>query len=98
MKLLEEQGVPFDRVNYFVDPLDADTLRGILAKAGLAPRDLLRTREPACRELGLDPETDSDDRIIDAIVAHPELLQRPIVVRGARAVLAPPVERVRELF
>jgi len=98
VKLLAEEGVPFERVNYFVDPLDADTLRDLLAKARLTPREVLRSREKAYRELGLADESVSDDRIVEAIVEHPELLQRPIVVRGDRAVLARPIDRVRGLF
>ena len=96
MKLLDEEGVAFERVNYFVDALDADTLRALLRKASLGPRDVLRKREKAYGEL--DDESLSDEALIAAIVAHPGLLQRPIIVRGERAVLGRPVERVRELF
>ena len=97
-KLLEEEGVDFERVNYTIEPLDRTTLRRLLAKAGLGPRDVLRTRESAYRELGLDDRTVDDETVLRAIVEHPELLQRPIVERGDRAVLARPVEKVRELF
>ena len=98
MKLLDEEGVAFERVNYFIDTLDADTLRELLRKASLGPRDVLRKRERAYGELGLGDESLSDESLIAAIVAHPGLLQRPIIVRGDRAVLGRPVERVRELF
>lgn len=96
--LLREEGVDFDRVNYMIDPFDEPTLRRLLRKAGLGPRDVLRVREPAYAELGLgDPER-TDEEILGALLAHPELVQRPIVERGERAVLARPVERVRLLF
>ena len=98
MKLLDDEGVDFERVNYFVDALDADTLRDLLRKADLRPRAVLRKREKAFAELGLADESLPDEALISAIVAHPGLLQRPIVVRGDRAVLGRPVERVRELF
>ena len=98
MKLLEEEGVDFDRVNYFVTPLTKQELTEVLTKAGLAPRDVLRTRENAYRELGLDDPAVADEVILDALVAEPGLLQRPIVVRGDRAVLGRPVENVRQLF
>lgn len=98
MQLLEEEGVDFERVNYFVDALDAATLRDVLAKGDLSPRDVLRTRDKAYKELGLDDEAVPDDALIDAIVEHPGLLQRPIVVRGDRAVLGRPIENVRTLF
>ena len=98
MKLLEDEGVDFDRVNYFVDPLDEAMLRDVLTKGDLSPRDVLRKRDAAYRDLGLDDESVDDESIIAAIVAHPGLLQRPIVVKGDRAVLGRPVENVRELI
>ncbi len=98
MKLLEGEGVDFDRVNYFIAPLATDELGSILGKAGLGARDVLRKRDRAYAELGLDDAAFSEERLLAAIVEHPGLLQRPIVVRGERAVLGRPVERVRELF
>lgn len=98
MKLLEEEGVAFNRVNYFIDPLDVATLSELLAKADLSPRDVLRKRDKAYAELGLDDESAGDARVLEAIVDHPGLLQRPIIERGDRAVLGRPIERVRELF
>ena len=98
MKLLAEEGVGFDRVDYFVDAFDADALGSLLAKARLGPRDVLRKREKAYKELGLEDSSLPDDVLIDAIVEHPSLLQRPIIERGDRAVLGRPIERVRELF
>ena len=96
--LLREEGIDFDRVNYTVEPLDGATLRRLLRKARLGPRDVLRTREAAYRELGLDDPAVDDETVLRAIVEHPELLQRPLVERGDRAVLARPVEKVRALF
>ncbi len=98
MKLLEDEGVSFDRMNYFIDPLDRATLMEVLEMAELTPREVLRRRDPAYAELGLaDPAVD-DEAVLDALVAHPGLLQRPLVVRGKRAVLARPAEKVRDLF
>ena len=65
---------------------------------GLAPRELLRTGEAAYRELGLSSQSVSDDEIIKAMVARPELMQRPIVERGERAVLGRPTENIRSLL
>lgn len=96
--LLEERGIDFERVNYHVDPLSEEEIRELLAKAGARPRDVLRTREPIVAELGLGELDVSDDRLIALMAEHPQLLQRPIVVRGDRAVLARPVERVEELL
>jgi arsenate reductase (glutaredoxin) len=96
--LLEERGVDFARVNYYVEPLDEDKLRDLLRKAGLRPRDAMRTKEPVYSELGLAGSERSDDELIELMVEHPDLVQRPIVERGDHAVLARPPERVLELL
>ena len=96
--LLSERGVDFDTVEYHVEGLPEPVLRSLLAKAGLRPADVLRTREPLVAELGLDRELPSDDELIALMVEHPVLVQRPIVERGDRAVLARPVERVLDLL
>lgn len=97
--LLDERGIDADRVQYHVDGIDAATIRELLAKAEIGPRDALRLREPLVEELGLlDGMGVGDDELIALMAQHPELLQRPIVVRGHRAVLARPVERVLELL
>jgi arsenate reductase len=62
------------------------------------PHEILRTREPLVKELGLDDPKVSDEQLIAQMVAHPELVQRPIVVRGERAVLARPIKRALELL
>lgn len=64
----------------------------------IRPRDLLRTRETIYHELGLDKAELKDERIIDLMVKHPDLIQRPIVERGNKAVLGRPIENVRELL
>jgi arsenate reductase len=92
--LLTERGIDFERVNYIVDPLSASQIQELLAKAGLRPRDVVRTKEPGARQLPLE----DDQAVLAALEAHPELLQRPIVVRGDRAVLARPPEQVLELL
>jgi arsenate reductase len=85
-------------VNYYTAPLDEQRLRELLKKMKLAPRDLLRTGEAVYRELGLGKGEFSDDEIIALMLKHPDLIQRPIVERGARAVLGRPVENIRELL
>jgi arsenate reductase (glutaredoxin) len=92
--LLSERGIDFQRVDYIIDPLSASQIRELLIKAGLRPRDVVRMKEPGARRLPLD----DDEAVLAALAAHPELLQRPIVVRGNRAVLARPPERVLELL
>ncbi|MGN6372001.1 MAG: arsenate reductase family protein [Solirubrobacteraceae bacterium] len=96
--LLTERGVDFESVEYHVTGLSESELRELLRKLGASPRELLRMREPLVKELMLDREGVSDDELIARMVEHPVLVQRPIVVRGERAVLARPVERVLELL
>jgi arsenate reductase (glutaredoxin) len=97
-ELLSERGVEFESIDYHVTGIGEDELRALLAKMDSGPRDVLRTREPLVSELGLDDPAVSDDRLIAAMSADPVLVQRPIVVRGDRALLARPVERVLELL
>lgn len=96
--LLMERGVDFESVQYHVTGLTEGELRELLRKLGTGPREVLRTREPLVEELGLDDPAVSDEELIAKMVEHPVLVQRPIVVRGERAVLARPVERVLELL
>jgi arsenate reductase (glutaredoxin) len=95
--LLAERGIDADRIDYHVTGFTEAEIRDLLRKIGAGPRDVLRTRDPAHAEhvAGRDP---TDDELIALMAAHPELVQRPIVVRGDRAVLARPVERVLDLL
>ncbi len=96
--LLEERGIDFDRVDYHVEPLSESEIRELVAKTGRPARELFRTREPVYDELGLAEREADDDEAIRLMAEHPQLMQRPVVVRGDRAVLARPVERVLELL
>ena len=96
--LLQERGVDFDRVDFHVEPLSADEIRELVGKTGRPARELFRAREPVYSELGLGDRDVDDDDAIALMAEHTELMQRPVVVRGDRAVLARPVERVDELF
>ena len=97
-KLLRASGVEFEKINYYLQPLSETKLRELIKKMGIKTRDLLRTGELVYRELGLAKGDFSDDEIISLMVQHPELIQRPIVERGERAVLGRPVDNVRELL
>ena len=96
--LLEERGIDFDRVDYHVEPLSEGEIRELVGKTGRPARELFRTREPVYGELGLAEREADDDDAIRLMAEHPQLMQRPVVVRGDRAVLARPVERVLELL
>ena len=95
--LFRENNIDFERVNYFSSELTEEKLRELLKKMNLAPFDVLRRGEAVFKELNLSKES-SDDEIIRAIVRNPNLLQRPIVEVGSRAVLARPIEKVKELL
>ncbi|HYY42549.1 MAG TPA: ArsC/Spx/MgsR family protein [Pyrinomonadaceae bacterium] len=97
-KLLRESGVDFAKINYILEPIGEAKLRELIDKMSIAPRELLRTSEPSFRALGLDARALSDEEIIALLVRQPELLQRPIVERGGRAVLGRPVENIRALL
>jgi len=97
-ELLTERGVEAETVEYHVEGISEERLRDLLAKGGLRPGDVLRTREPLVAELGLDRGLPPDDDLIALMVEHPVLIQRPLVERGDRVVLARPVERVLELL
>lgn len=97
-KLLRESGVDFEKVNYYNQPLTKKKLTELIRKMKIKPRDLLRTSESVYRELGLGKDEFSDDEIISLMIKHPDLIQRPIVERGSRAVLGRPVENVKALL
>ncbi len=94
-KVLRESSVDYKKVNYFVEPLSAKKLSELIEKIGISARDLLRTSERIYKELGLAKADLSDEEIVNLMVEHPELIQRPIVECGPRAVLGRPVENIK---
>jgi arsenate reductase len=97
-RLLRESGIDFEKVNYYIEPIGEEKLRELIGKMGISPRELLRTSEAVYKELGLGDRELSDDEIIRLMVEHPDLIQRPIVERGPRAVLGRPTEKIKELL
>ena len=95
---LQESGVDFEAVNYYVDPIPRTRLVELLRKMGMKPRELLRTKEEIYRKLKLGERNLSDAEIIDLMIEHPDLIQRPIVEKGAKAILARPAERLKEIL
>ena len=94
--MLNEEGISFERREYTKNPLSVGEIRDVLGLLGLGPRDVLRKRDPAYKELGLDGDV-SDEAIIEAMSLHPGLLQRPIGVVEGKAVVGRPAERLLEL-
>lgn len=98
LQLLQDRGIEPRVIEYLQDPPDAATLRELLAKLDIAPRDLLRKGEPEYKDLGLaDPGLD-DGQIIATMTAHPRLIERPIVVGPKGARIGRPPESVLEIL
>jgi arsenate reductase (glutaredoxin) len=97
-RLLRESGVPFEKVNYYTAPISKKKLSELVRKMKIKPRELLRTSESIYRELGLGKKDLTDDQLIALMIEYPDLIQRPIVERGDRAVLGRPTENVKELL
>ena len=98
MRIAQELGVDFEEVNYIKEPLDAETLRAIIAKLEDPSTNLVR-RDSMFKKLALtDGDVQTDDQIIDVLVRHKQLLQRPLVVTKERAIIGRPKDRVRTLL
>ena len=98
MSIAEELGVDADVVLYLKTPPDAATLRAIIAKLEDPATDLVR-RDSLWKKLGLtDDDARTDEQVVDLLVRHKQLLQRPVVVTRDRAIIGRPKERVRELL
>jgi arsenate reductase len=98
VKLLKENGSDFEKVNYYNKPFTKSKLKSLLAKMNMPAKQLLRTNEHIYKELKLAQANLSDEQLIDLMVQHPDLIQRPIVEKGDRAVLGRPTENVNRLL
>ncbi|MEQ9724423.1 arsenate reductase (glutaredoxin) [Pseudomonas sp. WHRI 8822A] len=98
LQLLEERGLQPTVVHYLDTPPSAAQLREVLDKLGLPPRQLLRSGEDEYRQLNLADQALTDDALIEAMVAHPRLIERPILITVDRAVIGRPPENILELL
>lgn len=96
--VLKESGVDFDAVDYYVTPIPKQKLQELLRKMGIPASELLRANEPIYKELQLGEKVLTDDQVIDLMVKYPDLIQRPIVEKGSKAILARPAERIKEIL
>ena len=97
--ILAERGIEADYVRYLEQAPTRNDLERVMALLGIDdPRGMMRTGEPVYAELGLGDSSVGRDRLLDAMTEHPILIERPIVIRGDRAVIARPAERVLELL
>ncbi|MGM9515975.1 arsenate reductase (glutaredoxin) [Roseateles sp. DB2] len=95
LALLQDAGLAPEVIEYLKTPPDLGTLKALVRQLGLPVRELLRSSEALYAELGLADTSLSDDQLLDALLHHPQLLQRPIVVRGEQALIARPPERLK---
>jgi arsenate reductase len=98
LALLQQRGLQPEVIEYLKTPPSLGQLQELQRLLGLPVRELLRSGEDAYRELGLADTSLSDEQLLQAIAAHPQLLQRPIVVNGGRAVIARPPELLDSLL
>ena len=98
LQLLNDNNVETDVVEYLKTPPDANTLKDILVKLGLKPRQLMRTKEDIYKELNLDDESLKDEQLIQAMIENPKLIERPIVVKDGNVALGRPPENVLSIL
>lgn len=98
LQLLQDRDIEPEIVEYLQTPPDRKTLAAILDKLGIEARALMRRTEAPYKELGLDDPALSDSELIDAMVKHPILIERPIVIAGKKAALGRPPEKVLEIL
>ncbi len=98
LQLLEARGIEPEVVKYLENPPSAEELARILDLLGMEPRELMRRKEKEYRELGLDDPALTREQLIEAMVQHPRLIERPIVLANGKAALGRPPERVLDIL
>ena len=98
IKLVEESGQPFTAINYYEKPLTKTKLKELLKKGGLKAKDVMRAKEDIYKSLGLAKADKSEDEFIDLMIKHPDLLQRPLVEKGNKVIMARPPETIQEIL
>ncbi len=99
LQLLQEKGIEPEVVKYLETPPTEEELRGIIRMLGFSSaRDLMRKKEKEYKELGLDDPAKTEDELIRAMVEHPRLIERPIVIRDGKAALGRPPEKVIDIL
>ena len=93
---MTEKGIDFESIDYTKESISLSDLKRLLQSAGLKPQEALRKNEAAYKQYVADRNL-SDDQLIRVMAEHPELIQRPIVTRGSRSVLARPADKLSEL-
>lgn len=97
-KALTEAGIDFEKVNYYIEPFSKKKLKELLNKMNMKPSELLRKNDVVYKKLKSKMEKLSEDEILNLMVENPDLVQRPIVEVGNKAILARPPEKIKELL
>ena len=98
LQLLQDHAVEPQIVEYLKTPPSAAELRKVLQMLGMGPRELMRKKEPEYKQSGADNPELSDAQLIDLMIAHPKLIERPIVVKDGKAALGRPPEQVLDIL
>jgi len=98
LEILETEGADIRIVEYLKAPPSRDELKGLYERAGITPRQGLRDKEPLAAELGLTNPSVSDEKILDAMMEHPILIQRPLVETEKGVRLCRPQDEVRQIL
>ncbi|UPT76893.1 arsenate reductase (glutaredoxin) [Sulfurovum sp. XGS-02] len=95
--LLEEKGIEAEVVKYLDTPPSKEELKEVLNMLGISARELMRTKEAIYKELNLKDETD-EEKLIEAMVENPKLIERPIVIKDGKAAIGRPIENIIDLL
>jgi len=95
--LLDEKGVETEVVKYLDTPPSKQEIVDVLKMLGISARELMRTKEDIYKELGLK-EVNDEDALIEAMVEHPKLIERPIVIKDGKAAIGRPIENIIEIL
>ena len=98
LTILKEEESEFEAIDYYKKPFSKKELMGLIKKLNVTPKDLLRKNERIYKELGLSHKELSDSEIIDLMIKHPDLIQRPIVDRKGKVLLARPAEELKKVL
>jgi arsenate reductase len=98
LKLIQEKGLEPNVIEYLKTPPDKKTLQQVIRQLGITPRELLRKNETEYKQAGLDDLTLTDDDVISAMVEHPKLIERPIVIHNGKAIIGRPPVKVLDLL
>jgi arsenate reductase len=97
-KAFTENGIDFEKVNYYLEPFTKTQLKTLLGKMKMKPSELLRKNEKAYKELDFKNKSYTEAQILVMMIENPDLVQRPIIEKGKKAILARPPEKIKELF